>query len=87
MIKLLPYIGTIFIDSGGLSVVDPGVVKHEPDIINILPGVCVLSCVQLALDCRQIHRLLHDVIIILQSNIITINGLLRQLAVEVRTNI
>lgn len=42
--------GTIFINSGCFAVVQPGIVEHEPHVIDILPGFLVLTRVQLPLN-------------------------------------
>lgn len=64
-LKHLSKLGAVLVDAGCLAVVQPGIVKHQPDILDILPRLLVLSCVQLPLDGRQVHGVLHDVKVVL----------------------
>lgn len=64
-LKHLSQLGAVLVDAGRLAVVQPGIVEHQPDILNILPRLLVLSCVQLPLDGRQVHGVLHDVKVVL----------------------
>jgi len=59
------------VDFRRLAVVEPGVVKHEPDVINVLPWVSVLASVELTFDQRQIHRLLYYLKVVLHSTQLT----------------
>lgn len=59
------YLCAVLVHSGSLSVVQPGIVEHEPDIVHIFPWVSVLAGVQFALDGGQIHGLFHYVIVVL----------------------
>ena len=56
----MSYLRTPLVNSRGLSVVHPRVLKHEPDVINKLPGIVVFSLVKLAFDTAHVHRLLDD---------------------------
>ena len=42
--------GAVLVDAGRFTVVQPGIVEHEPHIVHILPRLLVLTCIQLALD-------------------------------------
>ena len=53
-----------FVDSRGFSVVNPCVLKHEPNVVYKLPGVGVLALVQLPLDAAHVHGLLDDLEVI-----------------------
>lgn len=63
--KHLSQLGAVLVDAGRLAVVQPGVVEHQPDILHVLPRLLVLSRVQLPLDGRQVHGVLHDVKVVL----------------------
>lgn len=63
--KHLCQFGTVFINSGCFTVVKPGVVEHEPHIIDILPGFLVLTCVQFPLNCGQVNGILHYIKVVL----------------------
>lgn len=39
------YLRTVFIDTGGLPIVQPCIIKHQPDIVTVLPRIRVLPCV------------------------------------------
>ena len=64
--KTISYLGAIFINTWGLAVVEPCIIKHQPYVIHIFPGVLVLASVQLTFDCGHIHGFLHNIIIILK---------------------
>ena len=64
-LKHLSQLGAVLVDSGCLAVVQPGVVEHQPDVLYVLPRLLVLSRVQLPLDGRQVHGVLHDVEVVL----------------------
>lgn len=64
-LKHLGQLGAVLVHTGRLAVVQPGIVEHQPDVLNILPRLLVLSRVQLPLDGRQIHGVLHDVKVVL----------------------
>lgn len=66
--SLITYLCTVLVDPGRFPVVKPGIVKHEPHIVDILPGVIVLAIVQLAFDRAQVHGFLDNVIIVLKHN-------------------
>lgn len=61
----LSQLGAVLVDAGGFAVVQPGVVEHQPDVLYILPRLLVLPRVQLPLDGRQVHGVLHDVKVVL----------------------
>ena len=61
----LGQLGAVLVDARCLAVVQPGVVEHEPHVVHVLPGLLVLARVQLALDGRQVHGVLHDVKVVL----------------------
>lgn len=42
--------GAVLVDTGCFTVVQPGVVEHEPHIVHVLPRLLVLTRIQLALD-------------------------------------
>ena len=65
LLEDLGQLGAVFVDAGGLAVVEPGVVEHEPDVIHVLPGLLVLTRVQLSLDGRQVDRVLHNIEVVL----------------------
>lgn len=67
------------IDPGSLAIVKPGVVKHQPDIIHILPGFLVLPSIQFTFNGWKIHRILHNVKVVLQTHTQTPLFLRRQL--------
>lgn len=56
------------IDPGSLAIVKPGIVKHQPNIVHILPGFLVLPSIQFTLNGWKIHRILHNVEVILQTH-------------------
>lgn len=64
-LKHLSQLGAVLVDAGRLAVVQPGVVEHQPDILYVLPRLLVLPSVQLSLDGRQVHGVLHDVKVVL----------------------
>lgn len=64
-LKHLSQLGAVLVDPRRLSVVQPGVVEHQPHVLNVLPRLLVLSCVQLPLNGGQIHGVLHDVKVVL----------------------
>lgn len=43
LLKDLSQLGAVLVDSGCFTVVQPGIIKHEPDVIHILPGILVLT--------------------------------------------
>ena len=55
------YLGTVLVDARVLLVVCPGVLEHQPHVVDKLPGVLVLAGVELLFDAAQVHRLLDDV--------------------------
>lgn len=59
--------GAVLIDAGRFSVVQPGVVEHEPHIVHVLPGLLVLTRIQFALDGGQVDGVLHDFKVVLRS--------------------
>ena len=65
--RTLSYPGAPLVDPWCFAVVSPGVLKHEPNIITILPGICVRAIVKLTLYGSQIYRILYDVIIVLKT--------------------
>lgn len=77
-LKHLGQLGAVFVDAGGLAVVQPGVVEHQPDILDVLPGLLVLPRVQLPLDGRQVHGVLHDVKVVLGWRAPQVKGNLRR---------
>ena len=56
----------MLVDLRRLLVVEPRVVKHQPDVVDVLPRMLVLARVELTLDGRQVHRRLHDVVVVLR---------------------
>ena len=56
---------TVLVDTGCFTVVQPGVVEHEPHIVYVLPRLLVLTRVQLALDGGQVNGILHNVKVVL----------------------
>ena len=64
-LKHLGQLRAVLVDARRLAVVEPGVVEHQPDILDVLPRLLVLSRVQLPLDGRQVHGVLHDVKVVL----------------------
>ena len=50
-----------FIDLRGLPIVQPGVVEHESDVVDVLPWIRILSVFEFSSDRRQIYRILDDV--------------------------
>lgn len=65
-LKHLGQLGAELVDAGRLAVVEPGVAEHHPDIVNVLPGLLVLTCVQLTLYCGQVYWVLNNVKVVLQ---------------------
>ena len=65
------YLGAEFVDGESLAVVDPGVVEHEPVVVNELPRICVEPSVKLLLDGRQVHRGLDHIKVILRQTDVT----------------
>lgn len=65
LLKHLRQLGAVLVDSWRLAIVQPGVVKHEPDVIHVLPRLLVLARVELPFYSRQVHRILHNVKIVL----------------------
>ncbi len=47
------------------AVVEPGVVEHLPDVVNILPRLLVLPGVQLPLDGGKVNWVLYNVKVVL----------------------
>lgn len=43
LLKDLSQLGAVLVDSGCFTIVQPGVIEHEPDVIHILPGILVLT--------------------------------------------
>lgn len=68
-LKHLSQLGAVLVDSGGLAVVQPGVVEHEPDVLDVLPRLFVLTRVQLPLDGGQVHGVLHNVKVVLNRQV------------------
>lgn len=72
MLKDLCEFTAELIDPGRLTIVEPGIVEHKPDIIHILPGFLVLPCIQLPLDSGKVHGILHNVKIILKDTTVSV---------------
>lgn len=60
------------IDPGRLTIIEPGIVEHKPDIIHILPRFLILPCIQLPFDGRKVHGILHNVKIILKNKMVSV---------------
>lgn len=65
MYRFTTYLRAPLVDAGCLLVVEPGVVKHEPHVVTILPRVSVLSIIQLRLDGGQVNRVRYYIIVVL----------------------
>jgi len=37
------YLGTVFIHFRGLAIVQPGIVKHELDVVDAFPWICIFA--------------------------------------------
>ena len=59
------YLSAPFVDPRCFLIIYPGVVKHEPHVIHIIPRCAVLSLIQLLLNSGQIHWVLYDVKVVL----------------------
>lgn len=59
------YLRAKFVNSRRLSIVEPCIVKHQTDIINILPWVGVLASLQLPSNSWQVYWVFHDIKIVL----------------------
>lgn len=68
LFKYLREFSAKLIDPGSLAIVKPGIVKHQPNIIHILPWFLVLPSIQFTLNGWKIHRILHNVKVILQTH-------------------
>lgn len=56
------------VDPRSLAIVEPGIVKHQPNIVHILPGFLVLPSIQFTFNGWKIHRILHNVKVVLQTH-------------------
>ena len=65
-LKHFSQLGAVLVDTGCLAVVKPGVVEHQPDIVNVLPRLLVLARVKLTLYCRQVYWVLNNVKVVLE---------------------
>lgn len=57
--------GTVLVDTRCLAIVQPSIVEHQPDIIYVLPGLLILTCIEFALYCGQVYWILYDVKVVL----------------------
>lgn len=67
---LLEHLGqlrAVLVHSRCFAVVEPGVVEHQPDVVNILPGFLVLPGVQLPLDGGKVNWVLYNVKVVLKK--------------------
>jgi hypothetical protein len=62
--KLKYYLCTVLVNFRSFSIVYPSIFKHQPNIINELPRVRILSRLQFLFDCTHVHRSLDDVEVI-----------------------
>ena len=58
---------SIAVHPRALLIVRPGIVEHQSHVATVLPRVGVLVVTQLVFNCRQVHRLLDHIEVILFS--------------------
>lgn len=74
LFKNLSQFGAVFIHAWRLPVVQPGVIEHQPHVVHVLPGLLVLTRVQLTLDSGQVHRVFHNVKVVLENGVQIADG-------------
>ena len=60
------------------------VCEYEPDVVGELAGRSVLAVVHLGLGRAQIHRLLDDVVVVLQTEAVGVHRLVERPRVRLR---
>ena len=58
------YLGAVFVNPRSLSVVNPSILEHEPDVINKFPRIFVCTKIKLSFNCTHIHWFLNDIKIV-----------------------
>lgn len=71
LFKHLGQFGAVFIHPWRLPVIQPGVIEHQPHVVHVLPGLLVLTRVQLTLDSGQVHRVFYYVKVVLEDGVQT----------------
>lgn len=69
--KYFGQFSAVLVDTGRFSVIQPGVVEHEPHVVHILPGLLVLTSIQLTLYRGQVNWILHNVKVVLWRRTVT----------------
>ena len=66
--EIYAYLSAKLVHFWRFAIVQPSIVKHKPHIINKLPRIVVQSFIKLRLHQWQVHRILYDTEIILQTD-------------------
>ena len=56
------------------SIVQPAIIKDELHVIHEVLNARILVLLQLCLDCREVHRVLYNVWIVFDFELLVING-------------